>query len=102
MTVHVTMPNIYHVEGYGIDGFTKDHIEIGKTYKVISGQGNVLVHQVTGIDKPSKGMMQILRLNEGDTKDVTIDAFVKVMRGRGIPDGRESNSALGEGDQNGI
>ncbi|MNW51984.1 hypothetical protein D3C74_294840 [compost metagenome] len=75
---------MYKVPGYGIDGFTADNIEVGKTYRVISDGGNVLERQVMGINEPYKGRLQLLRVNEQDTIHVTIDAFVKVMRGRGI------------------
>jgi len=84
MTVHATLPPIYKLPGYGIDGFTADQIEVGKIYKVISNEGNVLERQVMGIDEPYKGRLQLLRINEQDTTHVTTDAFVKVMRGRGI------------------
>lgn len=86
MTVHATLPPIYKVEGYGIDGFTADHIEVGKVYQVISDKGNVLERQVMGIDHPYKGRLQLLRINEQEATHVTIDAFVKVVRGRGISD----------------
>lgn len=81
---HGSLPPLYNVKGYGIDGFTADSIEIGKTYKLISSEGNILERQVTGIDKPYKGRLQLLRINEQDTTHVTTDAFIKVMRGRGI------------------
>ncbi|MNW44649.1 hypothetical protein D3C74_218870 [compost metagenome] len=81
MTVHGTMPNMYKVEGYGIDEFTTDHIEVGKTYRLMSDEGNMLERQVMGISDPH---MQLFRVKEQDTIHVTIDAFVKVMRGRGI------------------
>ncbi|MNW46846.1 hypothetical protein D3C74_241590 [compost metagenome] len=84
MTVHVTMPNMYKVPGYGIDGFTADQIVVGKTYRLISDGGNALERQVMGINEPYKGRLQLLRIKEQDTIHVTTDAFVKVMRGRGV------------------
>lgn len=83
---HGSFPPIYQVPGYGIPDFNNNHIEVGRTYKVMSDQGNILERQVMGIDQPYKGRLQLLRINEQDTTHVTIDAFVKVMRGRGIPD----------------
>lgn len=82
---HGSFPPIYKVKGYGIDGFNADSIEIGKVYRVYNPQG-ALDHQVISINQPNKGDLKLLRINTGDTVDVTIDIFVKVMRGRGIPD----------------
>lgn len=86
MRVHVTMPNPYKVQGCGISDFNEDSIQVGKVYRVISDRGNVLERQVTGINQPYKGRVQLLRLNEQDTIHVSIDVFIKVMRGRGIQD----------------
>lgn len=84
MTVHATLPPIYKVQGYGITGFTSDDIQVGETYQLISDGGNILSRKVLGTDQPYKGSLHIERINEQDTKEVTTDAFVKVMRGRGI------------------
>ncbi len=81
---HGTFPPLYNVKGYGIDGFTSHNIEIGKVYRVYNPQGT-LQHQVISMNQPKKGDLKLLRINTGDTVDVTIDIFVKVMRGRGIP-----------------
>ena len=91
MNTRVIMPPIYKVPGYGIPDFTANHIEVGQTYRVISDKGNTLQRQVMGIDQPYKGRLLLLRINEGDTTHVTMDAFVKVMRGRGIPDNKGVN-----------